>query len=341
MKPSEAKASIAKLRPEVASGKTALLSKFKARIGAVENLRLVGVLVGVLGAFVAAISRSVQGNLGLGLAVGGAVTALVCGGIVGLMDRRKLEISQEASDAHEKADEAIEIANSLIEQLEAAQPAFEAFDRKRRERLTAIQLMIEVMEASLLTKSDVVLTAETLLSRAIQSIRAAVEYKGGDFFTVTIFQKTSDGGPEEMRRIAAQWTDPGLAKKGGRSWKIGKGYTGVAWQKACTNAAGDVVIGDTSDDAVRSQHPVDHPDESRESLYRSVAAIPILINSGNEVWGVVTATTDRPNVFVRDKENIKIQNVEMIRDIARVAALLAGLCMPPASEEAVAKPRKK
>jgi GAF domain-containing protein len=101
------------------------------------------------------------------------------------------------------------------------------------------------------------------------------------------------------------------------------------------------VIGDTSDEAIKTQYLVDRPDPGREALYRSVAAIPILVNSGNEVWGVVTATTNRPNVFVRDKENIKVQNVEMIRDIARVAALLAGLCLPPPHQETVAKSRKK
>jgi hypothetical protein len=179
MNTADAKALIGRLRPEIASGKTALLSKFKVRIAAVENLRLVGVIIGVLGAFVAAISRSIAGDFGLALAVGGALAALICGVFVGLMDRKKLEISQEASDAHDKADQAIDLAGSLADQLETTQTAVEVFDRKRRERLTAIQRMIEVLEASLITRSgDVVRTAETLLSSAIHSIRAAVEYKG-------------------------------------------------------------------------------------------------------------------------------------------------------------------
>ena len=326
MSPDEARALIDQIRPANASGKSSLLLKFKNRIAAVENLRLVAVIGGVIGALVAAISRAIAGDLGLGIAVSGAVMAAVCGIMIALMDRKKLELSQEATDAHANGDQALDLAGSLADQLEATQAAVEGFDRKRRERLTAIQRMIEVVEASLVTNSgNVPKTAEGMLRNAVQSIRSAVEYKGVDFFTITIFQKVAGSGEEVMRRIAAEWTNPELALKGGRSWKLGSGYTGMAWQNALHNPNGDVVIGDTAEPLIRTQYPVDPYDPERECLYRSVAAIPILVDSGNEVWGVVTATTDRPNVFVRDRENIKVQNVEMVRDIARIAALLAGL----------------
>ena len=128
-----------------------------------------------------------------------------------------------------------------------------------------------------------------------------------------------------MQRIAAQWTDPEKAAAGGRSWARGEGFTGVAWNNAITNRFGDVIEDDTTKPHCRSQYPVKSIDPEREALYKSVAAIPILVGGTNDVWGVVTATSSRVGVFKRDTSNVTVQNVEMIRDIARIAALLAGL----------------
>jgi hypothetical protein len=164
-----------------------------------------------------------------------------------------------------------------------------------------------------------------MLKRAVASIRKAVDYQGGDFFTVSIFKKEDRGEGERMYRIAAEWTDPERASTGGRSWAFGKGFTGVAWQLACTNRKGDVVEADCSGAEIADKYPVDDPNPEREALYRSVAAIPIFVGATNEVWGVVTATTDRIGVFKRDRSNLQVQNVDTIRDVARLAALLAGL----------------
>lgn len=326
MTPADARNKIAEIRPEVRKGASKLLAKFRERISFVESLKLLWIVMGVLGALVAGISRGIDGPLGFGLTIGGVTATALSGIAIGFLDRRKLEISQDAADAHEKSDAALDLAESLVSTLETSTQSVEAFDRKRRERLLAGQKMIEVLEASLVTGSgDVERTAEAMLRAAIQSIRSAVEYKGSDFFTLTIFRRVQEDGNEVMRRIAAQWTDPALAAKGGRDWHLGQGYTGVAWQNGLTNPNGDVIIGDTQAPGVPAQYPVPKPDPQREALYRSVASIPILVKSQNEVWGVVTATTDRPNVFVRDMENLKVQNVEMIRDVARIAALLAGV----------------
>lgn len=302
---------------------TRLVEKFKSRIDAVENLRLWGVIVTVSGACVAALARMIEGDWGFGLAIGGAVAAAVAGLIVALMDRRKLEISTEATTAIESADVAIATAEEASSALQGLLKITEAFDKKRRERLAAFNKMVEAIEANLLSESVTPQqAAELLLRRAVHSIRSSVDYEGGDFFTLTIFQKKEVEGVTKMCRIAAEWTDPDKALAGGRSWAIGKGYTGVAWQNATTNPNGDVIIPDTSKHEIRAQYPVDDWNPDRESLYRSVAAIPILINERNDVWGIVTATSDRIGVFERDSENINVQNVDVIRDVATVAALL-------------------
>ena len=140
-----------------------------------------------------------------------------------------------------------------------------------------------------------------------------------------------------MTRIAAEWTNPHLAGDGGRNWKMGQGYTGGAWHRAETNANGDVVLSDTTPEHIAQEYPVAGRDPDRERHYRSVAAIPILIRHNNEVWGVVTATSDRVGMF--DRSGPGLQNVEMIRDVARIAALLAGLSGPGHRPRAARKPK--
>ncbi|MCE3460719.1 GAF domain-containing protein, partial [Staphylococcus aureus] len=71
------------------------------------------------------------------------------------------------------------------------------------------------------------------------------------------------------------------------------------WHKAEANPDGEVILPDTAQDYILSEYPVPDRDPRREELYRSVASIPILIRHNNEVWGVVTATSNRPGVFDR------------------------------------------
>ncbi len=51
---------------------------------------------------------------------------------------------------------------------------------------------------------------------------------------------------------------------------------------------------------------------------------------------MVTATSNRPGVF--DRSGPGLQNVDVVRDIARIAALLAGLNAPAPPGRARGKP---
>ncbi|MBX9796772.1 hypothetical protein [Sphingomonas sp.] len=314
------------LRRQLRANEQSLSHRYAARLAAIDQWRLAVVVLGIVAGFGAALSKLFEGTPGIVMAVLGGGFVLVFGSLVAVLDYRKLEISREAQHAHQLADQSLDLA----EEREAALDAARQLDLKRRERLLAIEQMVEAIEAGLIRKEDSKATADALLRRAIAAIRKAVDYQAPDFFTVSIFQRLSDGnGGEKMCRIAAQWSDPEKAAAGGRDWALGQGYTGVAWNNARVNPAGDVIESDTSLDHCRAQYPVEHADPKREALYRSVAAIPILIGKDNTVWGVVTATSDRAGVFTREPTHVTVQNVDMIRDIARVSALLAGLPDPP------------
>lgn len=323
---------VAELRDRLRTSESHLAARYAQRLAVVERLRPWMVGIGVLGALIAALSKVVEGAPGNIMAIVGGAVAAIAGLIVASLDYKKLEIGREAQDAHTLADQSL----AIVEEREQALEAAGALDLKRRERLLAIEQMVESIEAGLIQSADAKATAESLLRRAISAIRKAVDYQAPDFFTVSIFQRMKcENGEEMMCRIAAQWTDPEKAAAGGRNWGLGQGYTGVAWNNAKVNPAGDVIEADTTMEHCRTQYPVEHADPTREALYRSVASIPILVGGTNEVWGVVTATSDRSGVFKRDDSKITVQNVDMIRDIAHISALLAGLAVAEKSGQTV------
>jgi hypothetical protein len=303
-----------------------VLEKFSDRIKLLESRRPWIVGIGVMGAGVAAFSRiDPTGTVGLVMAIAGGIVAALSGLAFAAFDFKKLEISADLLTAENAAEDAVREGRRIEADLKLIENGATALDARRRERFTAIADMLQQTEAGLIGKHSPAETAERLLRRSIASIRKATDYDAADFFTVTIFQRQTIDDHEVMVRVAVEWTDPQRALAGRRTWKLGFGYTGVAWQRALTNPNGDVIIEDTFTEEAQNQYPVEKRDPAREALYRSVAAIPILTGPENDVWGIVTATSDRVGMFTRSTAHGQVQNVEMIRDIARVAALLAGL----------------
>lgn len=315
------------LKARLRKGEQTLLEKFSARITHVESLRPIFGFVALAGALLIALGRAVPGTLGLVMTVAGAVVAAAGGALVVLMDFKKLEISQDAKDAHKTADDAIEALVLKGSELQSAVnlgAQAVALDRKRLARIEATRLMIESVEAAFLKSADVQRSAQQLLSTAISSLRSAVDYQAGDFLTVTIFRKVRRGQqPGVMKPIAREWTDRSETASLGRSWAKGDGYTGYLWSLAQDNPRASVVEQDTQ--RPESQHyKVPTPDPVREGRYRSVASFPILIGEKNTIWGVVTATSDRAGVFDHTGDLAR-QSVETVRDVAMVASLLAKL----------------
>ena len=319
------------LRTELRSGEKKLLDKFSERIGRVEGWRPIFGVVAVLGAMAAAIARAIPNELGLGLTIFGALLAAGGGALVVLMDYKKLEISQDARDAHKLADDALAgwgaCKDDLLEERSVALSAVKAatmFDAKRLARIEAIRLMIESIEAAFLSDADAETSAKNLLIAAVGNLQRAVDYNAGDFLTFTIFKRTGEAQTEIMTPIAREWTDRDRAAEDGRAWIKGEGYTGVLWNLAETNPKASVVEADTSLPGVREKYPVTNRNDEREKRYLSVASFPILIGKENTIWGAVTATSDRHGVFDHSG-NLARQSVEAVRDVALAASLLAKL----------------
>lgn len=314
------------LKARLRKDEQSLFDKFSARISHVESLRPIFGFVAVGGALVLAISRLLADPLGLALAILGGVTAATGGAIVVVLDFKKLEISQDAKDAHRTADESIQAlaaSQSVLEAERAARSQAATLDRKRLARIEATRLMIESLEAALLRNADTRLAAQQLLMNSSASLRNAIDYQTSDFLTFTIFRKTKAGRGEVMRPIAREWTDARETTTLGRQWKRGEGFTGYLWSLAQDNREASVVEPDTQKPEAQ-KYKVNTADARRESRYRSVASFPILVGRDNEIWGVVTATSDRAGVFDHQGDLAR-QGVETVRDVAMIASLLTKL----------------
>lgn len=324
-------AELGELKQKLRAGETGFLSKYSDRVAIVERWRPFFALGAVGGAFLAAVGRFRTDDWGLGFTIAGAVLAAICGALVALMDFKKLELGHEAKTALSVADEAIKLAElaqadqTIVEkQLSRSSEEAASFDAKRLDRIEALRLMIETVEAALLQNATPEKSAQSMLDIAGSHVRDAMDYTAGDFHTITIF-KCCDA-PEEMKPIARNWTDPG-ASQGGRSWAKGEGYTGALWSLAANNPKAQIVEPDTLLPGARQRYHVQDADSGREERYRSVASFPIMVGAENRVWGAVTATSSRAGVF--DHEGaLARQSVEITRDIAMVAGLLAKLNRP-------------
>lgn len=303
-----------------------LFDKFSARITHVESLRPAFGFVALGGALILGISRLLPDPWGTGVAILGGVTAAAGGAFVVMLDFKKLEISQDAKDAHRTADEAIAALAVKQSELDGERDALSRaakLDRKRLARIEATRLMIESLEAALLRNADARLAARQLLTNSSASLRNAVDYQTSDFLTFTIFRKTRAGRGEIMRPIAREWTDAPEATTLGRHWKRGEGYTGHVWSLAQDNREASVVEPDTQRPEAQ-KYMVKTADAKHEARYRSVASFPILVGKDNDIWGVVTATSDRAGVFDHQGDLAR-QGVETVRDIAMIASLLTKL----------------
>jgi GAF domain-containing protein len=100
-----------------------------------------------------------------------------------------------------------------------------------------------------------------------------------------------------------------------RTWPEGVGVGGVAYANAR-----EVIVPDLVDEAMGTVFDLgDRKRSYDEERYRSLAAVPILVDRGEKPWGVVIATNDRPHHF--NVEGTGVRTVEAVRALAGMVAL--------------------
>jgi hypothetical protein len=263
----------------------------------------------------------------------GLLMVFAGGLLVAIFDRKRTDLTRQAKDGLELAQAFLKERDGLQDDLATLKSAAVKTDAKRRSRLKAIEEMVVVLEAALLQKSDDLTTADSMLDRAMGSINGAIDYDSQEILSISIYRRQGADKSLRLARLTKKSTHAAREAEGKIFCGLSDGFSGHAWaraESAQSSSAGEVILSDTSHPNVRTQFPVSGTNAELENRQKSVAAIPVLIKPNNEVWGVVFAAISRVGVFdPNEVESGESQNVGMIRDVARMVALLAALKRAP------------
>ena len=242
--------------------------------------------------------------------------AMAIGGFIGVL-REKTSIQ-----ALEEARSALEAARSYeVEGVYVQNYISDIEDKlKRMSHLHTAQFtMRETVEQCLmLNQKNEAVATQMVLTSAAPLLRAALNFQMDEEWTLSVYQARPDmSGKETLFCVAADRFDKREANLT-RSWPIGVGHTGSTFAKA-----DETVVPDLSalQLGTLDKLPSSISHESDAQRYRSIAAVPINVLNDAAPWGVVVATSSKPNKFTLDHDQKGSLNAEVVRAFAGIMAL--------------------
>jgi len=242
----------------------------------------------------------------------GALMALL-GGVLLLF------VTEDSSDLLHKAKIYIRTAKHYFDEREVLLQ----LDDKRRSLLDMQAEIYEACEQYPQTEPIDELV-KTILYLASVNLTASIGFDNGERWAFSIFKKVGGEDGERMERIAVHWANRGGENQAARSWKKQQGFTGWAWHDN-----DELIVADAREDQWNGKYFYQKGNQSVEDrdLYVSAAAIPIKIGAKDEIWGVITATSNTADRFKRNLQDVRSQNVETVRVLARLIASQVALRM--------------
>lgn len=189
-------------------------------------------------------------------------------------------------------------------------------DDKRRSLLELQKTIYEACEA-IPRDTDIEHVLAAMVAPIDVEFRTSIGFENNERWALSIFRLVEQDGNEVMKRVVTLWAERGREANEGRCWGPKEGFTGWAWHEGR-----EIIVSDAR--AVEHSRKFDAPGEKQKPLdaerYVSAAAIPIQVGAEDRVWGVVTATSDMPGRFKSNPTDVRSQNVETVRVLARLIA---------------------
>lgn len=193
---------------------------------------------------------------------------------------------------------------------------------KRREEVllswqSITKLLSELLDQAL-TTSEINPDKKEVFFSAVVEILADYKFSlfriADEYCNISIYEHSAD--TDCLECIACYRSRPSDARGEHRTWKVGEGHVGKAFE-----LKRELVCGDSSAPDIKpwiSASPTNF-DERDDERYVSVAAVPIAVNADEPV-GVLVVTSSEPMRFANANENHSDENVKEQRQLA-VAAL--------------------
>jgi hypothetical protein len=193
---------------------------------------------------------------------------------------------------------------------------------ERREEMllswqSVTKLLAELLDQAL-TSSDLNPEKKKVFFTAVVEILAEYKFSllriGDEYCNISIYEHSTERGCLEC--IACYRSRPSDALGDHRTWKVGEGHVGKAFELQRELICGDASAPDIKPWISASPANFDERDDER---YVSLAAVPIGVNA-EEPTGVLIVTSNVPMRFANSDENHGDENVKEERRLA-VAAL--------------------
>ena len=285
--------------------------------------RFVQLILLVVGAAVAAIAQfaefSPQGPTTWQI-VGIAASVVVALGAFfsGIVDD---DASQELALAHR----AVEEARNLQEQYQDL-TRVEADFEKSIELYQVMQIARGVLEQSTqqpaTTEDNLVITTLTACER---SLRIAMGFAQADRWTICIYKAIPQPSGPVMLECLAHHRAIKCDLTNARKWVAGTGIAGSAYANR-----DEVIIDDLQIPGLQAVFgtAANSSKQDDSTLYRSMAAVPVMVTGMADPWGVVTATNDRPGHF-SPNAGMGIEASEAVRALSAMVALAVACFRQP------------
>ncbi|WP_298335025.1 hypothetical protein [uncultured Erythrobacter sp.] len=283
--------------------------------------------------------------------------ALSVAGIAGVLS--EVDAAPMAAAAHS----AVSLNNKLLDgwaksdgRLSELRDTFKDSSSRREALAVAQQEGINTMIEALAFGADQETAAKSYLGAVYREIKSALNWKvQDDFLTFSIWKVMPN--KNQMIRVAQCTTDENRPLKTHQPIGRNESFSGYAWAEveAYIKNAGEipdtnvVVVSDATTVANRTKYT---PPQGAKTLepdsFGSVMSVGILqeseMQNGQEVWGILTATSSQRNTFAEVKSEEELQrmtksdrraydlrrrNVEALESIASSARLIVLCGQPP------------
>lgn len=229
-------------------------------------------------------------------------------------------VEQDAAKQLALAQEAVEAAQDLRDQIDAF---VDEFDQENSSLNRAIELYqaqaamrgaIEVYASAPTSGKDAAHLADALLDVASRSLQLALDFKISEHWTLTIYRCAKlDTGGRHLEPIATTRSTK-CPLKDARRIPEGVGVAGI-----CLARREEVIVPDISEARSGNMHEMGAQRIPHDiERYKSLVAAPI--RRGDEIWGVVCATSSRPGHFVPDGAP-GVRSDEAVRALASMMEL--------------------
>lgn len=263
------------------------------------------------------------------IGVFGALSAIAGVCVQVLLEEDAAELVDRSRQGLEQAQAYLANRQQIISQIMDMQE----LDIREKKLHSAMMWALEHAEANLDGKPhNIKELVDGLLNSSRSSILSSIGVTHSDKYSLTVYRVNHGNAKEPFLEVLHNLrADVQEQMKPARQWLKGEGYSGQAW---LTKKA--VIIEDALTSA-SGHFPYIPPDKEKgngtanviedRAQYRSVASAPVCLGDENKVWGVVTVTLDRENVFSENFPSAsQSQSVKTVDALVQMISLFVTVC---------------